>query len=106
MQFDTRFCGRSFTLSLECGECRAGLLRGNPWGADRWSNDTASELFKPMPDETSSYISLQREIHEALRLQHPEWVEPDGSSPICDSYEERLAELLHLFAMEEERSAA
>jgi hypothetical protein len=59
-----------------------------------------------MPDEISSYIGLQREIHEALRLQHPEWVEPDGSSPICDSYEERLAELLHLFTTEEERSAA
>ena len=26
-----------------------------------------------MPDEISSYIALQRKMHEALRLQHPEW---------------------------------
>jgi hypothetical protein len=59
-----------------------------------------------MLDEIASFISLQRDIHEALRLQHPEWVQPDGSSPICDSYEERFAELLRLFTTQEERSAA
>ena len=59
-----------------------------------------------MADDISSFITLQREIHEALRLQHPEWVKPDGSSPICDSYEERFAELLQLFATEEVGSVA
>jgi hypothetical protein len=43
------------------------------------------------------YADLQRQIHEALRAQHPEWIQPDGESPICDSYEARLAGLLAVF---------
>jgi hypothetical protein len=42
------------------------------------------------------YAELQREIHHALRAQHPEWVQPNGESPTCDSYESRLAELLRI----------
>jgi hypothetical protein len=49
-----------------------------------------------MPNEIHSYTELQRQIHEDLRVQHPEWVEPSGDSPTCDSYESRLAELLGL----------
>ena len=46
--------------------------------------------------KASAYAELQREIHYALRAQHPEWVQPNGESPTCDSYESRLAELLHI----------
>jgi hypothetical protein len=49
-----------------------------------------------MRNEIGSYSELQRQIHKDLRAQHPEWVEPNGDSPICDSYESRLAELLGL----------
>jgi len=49
-----------------------------------------------MLTEIHSYSELQRQIHEDLRAQHPEWVEPNGESPICDSYESRLAQLLGL----------
>ncbi len=49
-----------------------------------------------MSDEIHSYIQLQQEIHHALRVQHPGWVEPNGNCPTCDSYESRLAELLGL----------
>jgi hypothetical protein len=49
-----------------------------------------------MPDEIHSYIQLQQQIHHALRVQHPDWVEPNGNCPTCDSYESRLAELLGL----------
>jgi hypothetical protein len=49
-----------------------------------------------MPNEIHSYSELQRQIHEDLRAQHPEWVEPNGNCPTCDSYELRLAELLGL----------
>lgn len=49
-----------------------------------------------MSDEIHSYVQLQQQIHHALRVQHPEWVEPNGNSPTCDSYESRLAELLSL----------
>lgn len=44
--------------------------------------------------EVSGYAQLQREMHDALRAQHPEWIQADGTSPTCDSYESRLAELL------------
>ena len=47
-----------------------------------------------MPNEIHSYSELQQQIHDDLRAQHAEWVEPDGDCPICDSYEARLTELL------------
>ncbi|HEV8422341.1 MAG TPA: hypothetical protein VGQ40_03295 [Chthoniobacterales bacterium] len=40
------------------------------------------------------YADLQREIHEALLAQHPDWILPNGDSPTCDSYDARFAELL------------
>ncbi len=47
-----------------------------------------------MSDQIHSYAKLQHKIHEDLRIQHPEWVKPNGDCPTCDSYELRLAELL------------
>ena len=51
-----------------------------------------------MHDEIRTYAELQQHMRDALREQHPEWVEPDGNSPICHSYERRFADLLALFA--------
>lgn len=45
----------------------------------------------------STYSELQAHVHRALRIQHPEWVQPNGESSLCDAYEARLAELLHRF---------
>jgi len=53
-----------------------------------------------------AYVQLQQQIHEALRAQHPEWIEPTGDCPTCESYESRLAELLGLPSPSEYRSAA
>src|SRR5437870_13215035 len=52
----------------------------------------------PFPCEIRSYSELQQQIHNDLRAQHPEWVEPNGESPICDVYEARLAHLLDSYA--------
>ena len=41
-----------------------------------------------------TYPELQQQIHDDLRIQHPEWVQPNGESPMCDSYESRFVELL------------
>ena len=41
-------------------------------------------------------VQLQQEIHDALRNQHPDWIEPNGDCLTCESYESRLAELLGL----------
>lgn len=50
-----------------------------------------------MSHQIHSYSELRQQIHEDLRIQHPDWVGPDGDCPICDSYEGRLAELIGLF---------
>ena len=34
-----------------------------------------------MSDEMHSYIRLQQQIHDALRVQHPDWVEANGNFP-------------------------
>ncbi len=57
-------------------------------------------------DEIRSYTQLQQQIHDALRVQHPEWIEANGDCPTCESYESRLAELLRLSSPSEHRSAA
>jgi hypothetical protein len=41
---------------------------------------------------------LRQQIHDDLRRQHPEWIEPDGESPMCDFYEVRLSQLLETCA--------
>ena len=49
-----------------------------------------------MSQQIHSYSELQQQIHQDLRIQHPDWIEPNGNCPACDSYELRLAELLGL----------
>jgi len=50
-----------------------------------------------MSHQIHSYGELQQQIHEELRIQHPEWVGSNDGCPTCDSYERRLAELIGLF---------
>jgi hypothetical protein len=50
-----------------------------------------------MSHEIHSYAELRQQIRDDLRIQHPEWVEPNGECPMCDSYESRLMELLDTF---------
>ena len=52
------------------------------------------------PAEIRSYRELKQRIHDDLRVQHPEWVEPNGDCPICESYERRLAESIAIFQSE------
>jgi hypothetical protein len=54
-------------------------------------NTTRSSLLVP---EVPGYTELQREMHDALRAQNPEWIEADGKSPTCDYYESLFAALL------------
>ena len=50
------------------------------------------------PHQIHTYTELRQQIHDDLRIQHPEWILPNGESPVCDSYEARLMELLDAFA--------
>jgi hypothetical protein len=63
---------------------------------DEPSHATLESLTKPMavPHQIHSYTELRQQIHDDLRIQHPEWVQPNGECPLCDSYEARLIELL------------
>ena len=56
-------------------------------------------LTKPtaVPHQIHTYAELRKQIHHDLRIQHPDWVKPNGEAPICDSYEVRLMELLDTF---------
>jgi hypothetical protein len=40
-----------------------------------------------MCDKIRSYAELRQLIRLSLRAQNQEWVEPNGDSPICASYE-------------------
>jgi hypothetical protein len=59
-----------------------------------------------MVHQAHTYADLRKQIHDDLRSQHPEWIEPNGESPMCDSYEARLMETLKgLGPSEPERSS-
>ncbi len=47
-----------------------------------------------MVHQIHTYADLRKQIHEDLRIQHPEWIQPNGEAPMCDSYEARLMKLL------------
>jgi len=73
------------------------LVNGrDPTGAGIRASDSARPAVAPYQNliEVPGYVNLQREVHDALRAQHPEWVQPGGHCPTCDSYESRLVELL------------
>jgi hypothetical protein len=78
--------------------------------ADASPSPISSHMKMKTPVSSSggfgSYVQLQREIHDALREQHPEWIEANGDCPTCESYESRFAELLELFQLHERNSAA
>ena len=50
-----------------------------------------------MSYQIHTYSELRQQIHDDLRMQHPEWVQSNGESPKCDSYKSRLVELLENF---------
>jgi hypothetical protein len=47
-----------------------------------------------LPHQIRTFTQLLQQIHHELRIQHPEWVQPNGESPMCDAYEARLTKLL------------
>src|SRR5439155_885210 len=67
---------------------------------DEPSRGTLESLTKPiaMSPQIGNYSDLRQQIHGDLRIQHPEWLQPNGESPMCDFYEARLMELLHFDA--------
>jgi len=69
-----------------------------------YSGEALEEMFRgtlesftkamAMAHQIHTYTELRQQIHDDLRVQHPEWVQPNGESPMCDAYEARLTEML------------
>jgi hypothetical protein len=76
-------------VSLGTGTHRGGKL-------DKPPRPTLESFTKPIAGsrQIHTYTELRQQFHHDLRVQHPEWVQPNGESPMCDSYEARLMELL------------
>lgn len=55
-----------------------------------------------MSETVRTYAELQELIHVSLRAQNPEWVEPDGRSPICKIYEARFAKLIGMAELDKD----
>jgi hypothetical protein len=55
---------------------------------------------------SNSIAQLRQQIHDDLRIQHPEWIEPNGDCPECDFYEARLMEELDTLKRSDESIAA
>ena len=55
-----------------------------------------TEATRTVMRTINSIGDLRQQIHNELRIQHPEWVLPNGESPICDAYKARLTNLLAL----------
>jgi hypothetical protein len=51
-----------------------------------------------MQDEIRNYAELQEQMHDALREQHPDWVDANGECSACQLYERRFAEQLERLA--------
>jgi hypothetical protein len=58
-----------------------------------------------LPVEAAAYAALQREMHDALLREHPEWMERNGNCPKCDEYNRRFAKLLRFFLTFERSNA-
>ena len=67
---------------------RGGLDKPSAATHERFATAT------PAHHQIHTYTELRQQIHDDLRIQHPEWVQADGKSPTCDSYEARLMQLL------------
>ncbi len=63
---------------------------------DKWPHNALESLSRlsGVPHQAHTYTELRQQIHDDLRIQHPEWIQPNGESPMCDAYEARLMELL------------
>ena len=72
---------------------RADLEQSIP-NERRFMNFASHTKSVAVPHQIHTYSELRHQIHDDLRIQHPEWIEPNGDCPECDFYEARLIEEL------------
>ena len=84
---------RALTASMPVRHSRRALRRIPPVPR---LNLLPNLLPRPiaMSPPIHTYTELQQQIHDDLRIQHPDWVQSNGKSPMCDSYDACLTEML------------
>jgi len=60
------------------------------------TSGTKTDTSIAVSNKIRSYAELREQIRVSLWIQNPEWMEPSGDSPLCDSYEARFVHLLRL----------
>jgi len=81
-------------LQREMHDARKARLEGSQFPRTGWIAQlvhTVGSVVAPRCDRTGC---RRRRSGDALRAQHPEWIEADGKSPMCDYYESLFAALL------------
>ena len=81
-------------LQREMHDPRKARPEGSQFPGTGWIAQlvhTASCVVAPRYDRTGC---RRRRSGDALRAQHPEWIETDGKAPRCDYYESLFAQLL------------
>ena len=81
-------------------KAKRGLQRGESHKLRDATVRSLTEL-SGVPHQAHTYTELRQQIHDDLRIQHPEWIQPNGECPMCDAYEARLVELLDPLARKE-----
>jgi len=82
-------CAGSENLAMNAGVAREKSVKGR----GNWR-------------QIRTYADLQEQLHRDLIAQHPEWVDANGDCPTCDSYDQRLAELINAFQSATGKSVA
>ena len=50
----------------------------------------------PDGKQITTYADLRKQVSDALRNQHPEWIDKNGESPLCELYDARFAKVLSI----------
>ncbi len=53
---------------------------------------TIKKMGTPPPPPVPDHLTVHDQLIEAIKTQHPEWVQADGDCPACREYGARLAE--------------
>ena len=93
-------------ITAEVGEENPAYAKWRRFNHGSFSRVMKTRAVPKATEEIRSYVQLQRQIHDALRVEHPEWIGPNGECPMCEIYESRLAKLLGVPSPHEYRSAA
>ena len=67
---------------------------------------TNIQCIAAMSHQIHTFAELRVQIREALRRQHPDWIDANGKSPLCDSSKPVSPKLLAIFTPHESVAAS